>query len=459
MNALKLPETVTKVIHKFNAAGFEIYAVGGSVRDLLLGLETTAWDFTTSAKPAEIQKLFPESFYDNNFGTVGIATKYLGLPGTAVFEITTYRHEGDYRDYRHPEKISWGKTLEEDLKRRDFTINAIAFDGKTMVDPFQGQKDLQAKLIRAVGNPDVRFQEDALRLLRAVRIATKLNFKIEAATAVSIKKNAGLLSKISRERIKNELFAILGSPFPAEGVILLRDLGLLKEILPEVEVAFETQQKSPKRHHIYDVGKHLIESLRHCPSQDTVVRFACLLHDIGKPAVYQKGEDGVVTFYNHEIIGTKMVKKIAERLRLSRQEAGRLITLVRWHQFTTDEHQSDKAIRRFIRRVGKENLDDMIALRVADRLGGGATASSWRLELFKKRLLDVQKQPFSIADLKINGYEVMKTLNLKPGPKVGEVLKKLFEEVVEKKVPNQKDQLLKRLLSMTKTGAATKGEE
>jgi tRNA nucleotidyltransferase/poly(A) polymerase len=227
--------------------------------------------------------------------------------------------------------------------------------------------------------------------------------------------------------------------------MLLKDSGLMAEILPEMIKCFGVEQKSPGRHHIYDVGTHLVMSLKFCKSPDPVTRFATLIHDIGKPLTYKKLDTGVITFYNHEMVSTKIAENIADRLRFSKKEKDKFLTLVRWHQFTVDEHQTDSAIRRILRNVGPENMEDMLALRVGDRLGGGARETSWRLEEFKKRLIEVQKQPFTVKDLKIDGNDVMKELKLKPGPKVGEILEALFENVVEKKVENQKDSLLNEL--------------
>jgi len=367
-----------------------------------------------------------------------------------IYEVTPYRREGEYKDFRHPNDVVWAKTIEEDLRRRDFTINAMALkkngkDDYEVIDPFGGQKDLDKKIIRAVGNAHDRFSEDALRMMRAIRIAAELGFTIEEETLEAIKKNAPLINKIAKERVKEELFKLLGSPNPYEGMLLFRNSALMQEVLPEMEKCFGVEQKSPGRHHIYDVGNHLLMSLKECKSTDPLVRFATLIHDIGKPATYKKLPTGVITFYNHEVISTKIAKNIAERLRFSNKEAEKFITLIRWHQFTVDERQTDSAIRRFIRNVGKENISDMITLRIADRLGGGARETSWRLEEFKKRLIEVQKEPFTVRDLKIDGNDVMKELNLKPGPKVGEILNTLFEEVVEKKLPNEKPELLKRL--------------
>ncbi len=453
---ITLPTIAQTIIDTLRKAGFETYAVGGSVRDLLMGKTTKGWDFTTNAVPEEILKLFPDSFYDNQFGTVGIKIKNSNFKlqneeqkkVEDIYEVTTYRSEKGYSDHRHPDTISWGKTIEEDLARRDFTINAIAFDGKSIIDPHDGQKDIEKKLIRAVGDPGVRFAEDALRMMRAVRIAAELGFFIEEQTLSAIKSNTHLLSAISRERIHDELLRLLSAEFCADGVLLLKNSGLMQEILPELESAFAVEQKSPMRHHIYDVGTHSVMAMKYCPSADPIVRLATLLHDIGKVQTYHKDETDLITFYNHEVVSTKLARRIADRLRLSKKNTEKLMTLIRWHQFSVDERQTDSALRRFIRRVGKENLDDMLALRIGDRLGGGAQETSWRLELYKKRLIDVQKQPFTVADLNINGHDVMKEYNCKPGPIIGKVLLQLFTEVEKGMLANDREVLLRRLTEL-----------
>jgi putative nucleotidyltransferase with HDIG domain len=441
----KLPAGAQHIIDRLKETGFMAYAVGGSVRDVLMGRETHGWDFTTDAQPEQILKLFPDSFYDNQFGTVGIKIKDKKGDTKDVYEVTTYRSEQGYSDSRHPDKISWGKTIEEDLSRRDFTINAIAWDGKTYIDPYGGQKDIAAKVIRTVGKPEDRFAEDALRMMRALRIASELGFTIEKSATAGIRASASLLTKISHERVRDELLRLLGSPNPAEGIMLLKDTGLLPYILPELVPAFTIGQKSPKRHHIYDVGTHSVMAVKHCPASDPIVRLATLIHDIGKTKTVKKTGEGVITFYNHEVVGARMAKAIVTRLRLSKKQIDKVITLVRWHQFTVDERQTDSAVRRFIRRVGKENLDDMLALRIGDRLGGGARETSWRLELFKKRLEEVQKQPFTVADLAIDGNDVMKEYGVKPGPVVGAALAALFAEVEAGTIANKHEDLLARL--------------
>ena len=292
----------------------------------------------------------------------------------------------------------------------------------------------------------MRFSEDALRLMRAVRIATELGFHIEEKTLSAIKTNASLINKIAGERVRDELMKIMASKDPFHGVTLLRQTDLLRQILPELEKAFGVEQKSPGRHHIYDVGTHSMNSLKAVAEKttDPIVRLATLLHDIGKPQTFKRLESGTITFYNHEIVGARMIKNISERLRLSKADSEKLWKLVRFHQFTVNEDQTDAALRRFIKRVTPELVHDMLDLRVGDRLGGGASETSWRLEEFKKRLVDVQKQPFAIKDLKINGKDIMAELNIAAGPKVGEILKKLFDEVIEKSLENTKENLLKR---------------
>lgn len=441
-----LPEEIYTVISKIIKGGFKIFLVGGAVRDILMKRIHKDWDLTTDATPQEILKIFPDGFYENVFGTVGINTP-LG-----VLEITTMRKEGEYKDSRRPSEVSWTKEIKEDLGRRDFTVNAIAIEldsshpKPVIVDPFLGQADLDKKLIRAVGNPDTRFREDALRLMRAIRLATQLGFNIEEKTLESIKANASLIKNISGERIRDELFKILGAKGAFSGIILLKETGLLEIILPEVTACFGIVQEGPKHDRIYDIGEHSFLALNFCPSPDPLVKLAALLHDIGKVKTYKKDVEGNVTFFGHETVGANLTKNISERLRLSRKEAEKLFRLVRWHMFTVSETQTDSAIRRFIKNVGLENIDDMMAIRVADRLGGGTQSeTSWRMEEFKKRIQQVLKKPFSISDLKISGTEVMEILQIKPGPKVGEILNALFDEVLKDHTKNNREYLLEKI--------------
>jgi len=457
MNTFKLPQEVIEIIHKFQENKFEIYIVGGAVRDLLMKRNVIDWDFTTNATPQEIQKIFPNSFYENNFGTVGIEPKNSDFK---PHEITTFRKEFGYSDFRRPDKIEWGKSIYDDLSRRDFTINSIALLLKNdnlngecdfeIIDPYNGQKDILDKKIKSVGDANERFKEDALRMMRAVRFHTQLNFNIEEKTLQAIKEMNQNLEKIAKERIKDELWKILAAPKASDGIMTLYDAKLLEIFLPELVEAFKVDQVSPQRHHIYDVGTHLIMSLKACESNDPLLKFAVLLHDIGKIKTYKKQENGVVTFYNHEVVGSKMCSIIANRLRLSKKEKEKLMRLVRWHQFTVNEHQTDSALRRFIVNVGVDNIDDILELRRSDRIGSGARETSWRTEEFKKRLIDVQKQPFSVHDLKITGNDIMEILKLKPSQKVGEILNLIFEEVVENKLPNEREILLSKVRTYNK---------
>jgi len=434
---ITLPKDIAKFMQVFEKKKYQIYLVGGAVRNLLLDTSTDNWDFTTNVTPEEILKMFPDSFYNNIYGTVTIPQKPL------LLEVTPFRLESDYQDNRHPEKIKWAKTLEEDLARRDFTINAIAFDGKKIIDPYHGQDDLKNKIIRAVGDADKRFKEDALRLMRAVRLTSQLGFLIEEKTRLAISKNSVLIKNVSWERIRDELLKIIASDHPDDGILFLHNTGLLHYILPELEICFTVPQKSPKRHHIYDVGMHSVMALKHCPSKNPITRLATLLHDVGKTKTFKKDlQTNIITFYNHEVVGTWMVEKIADRLRLSNKDKERLVRLVKYHQFTVSEIQTDKAVRRFIREVGKEYLPDMLDLRTGDRIGSGAKPSSWRYELFKKRLVEVQKEPFKVTDLKINGNDIMKELKIKPGPQVGKILNRIFNQVINQKVKNQRKDLI-----------------
>lgn len=443
MTDYTLTKEVNNILGKFKKAGFQIYIVGGAVRDLLMGKPVHDWDFTTNAKPEEILKLYSDGFYDNKFGTVGIPV------GKDIFEITTMRKEGLYKDSRHPVEVSWTNKIDDDLARRDFTINAIALSDKEIVDPYKGQEDLKNKIVKTVGEPFMRFQEDALRLIRAIRIATQLNFEIEKETKNAISKNVDLIKNIASERIRDELFKILSSDNAYKGMILLREVGILQIILPELDKCFGIVQEGPKHDRVYDIGEHCLLALKFTPSNDPLVRLAAFLHDVGKAPTVRKGNDGNVTFFGHEVAGGKIVLEISKRFNLSKKQTEKLYLLVRWHMFSVSEDQTDSAIRRFIKNVGVENIEDMMAIRVGDRLGGGTqTETSWRIEKFKERIKEVLKKPFSISDLKLNGNDVMKELNLKPGKKVGEILQKLFEEVLEDSSKNNKGYLLNRIKNL-----------
>ncbi len=446
MNEL-IPEKIKEIYKTVEDANFEIYFVGGCVRNLLMKIDVVDWDLTTNAKPEEILKLFKNAYYNNDFGTVGIPLE------TGVVEITTYRTEQGFTNKRHPDKVLWGKTIEEDLERRDFTMNAIALKLASknkptafqITDPYDGEKDIKTKLIRAVGNPSERFKEDALRLMRAIRFASQLSFEIEEKTWNEIKNDAKLISEISNERVRDELMKIMKSNNPTHGIELLKDSGILQEIIPELIEGVGVSQVRPGRHHTTDVFTHNLLSLKFCPSTDPIVRFASLLHDIGKPASRGEDQEGLVTFYNHEVYGAKIAYEICNRLRFSKKDTTRVVNLIRWHMFGVNENQTDSAIRRFIRKIGIENVQDMLDIRIADRLGSGRPADSWRLKLFKEKVEEQLKPaPFSINDLAIDGNDIMKELSLKPGPQIGRILQALFDEVDDDQSKNKKELLINR---------------
>lgn len=449
---LKINPGAAKIVEVLAQSGYEAWIVGGAVRDFLLGGDSSDWDVTTNATPEQILSLFIESFYDNEYGTVKVAGSHIKeqfkleegvVDDSTLFDITTYRSESEYSDKRRPDHVVWGKTIEEDLKRRDFTINAIAMsvEGK-IVDPYDGQADIKNKIIRAVGKPEERFEEDALRIMRAIRIGAQLGFSIEEKTLLAIKVAVPNLKAISWERIGAETMKLLGSEHAADGILLMQNLGILEIVIPELLTTKEVKQGG---HHIYDVFTHSVEALRACPSPDPVVRLATLLHDIDKPAVAKAEGVRGVTFYNHEVSGARTAKRIAERLRLSKKDQDRVFTLVRWHMFVYESKMTDASIRRFIRRVGKENIADMIALRIGDRVGGGSKATSWRLTELQKRIGEQMYEPLSLKDLKINGADIMRILSIPPSKKVGEILDTLFEEILDDPKKNTRDVLEKRV--------------
>jgi len=453
-----IPEHVLYCIDALQKSGFEAYIVGGCTRDFLRGVTPADWDVATNAVPEQTQKIFEnlniKTFYENDFGTVGVAFP-LGSEEFEVIEITTYRNEATYTDSRHPDKVTWSKTIEEDLKRRDFTVNSIAISLKNgsqmeIIDMFDGKNDLEKHILRAVGNPDDRFQEDALRMIRAVRLKTTLgdDWVIEEKTKQAIKDNAQLLSKVSQERLRDELIKIINSPNAAAGIESLRNKGLLTYIIPELEAGYGIGQN---KHHVYDCYKHNLECLNYAAQKgfNFDVRMASLLHDIGKPKTkHGEGEDA--TFYNHEVVGAQMAEKILERLRFSKKDVEKIVNLVRYHLFYYNvDEVGESSVRRLVRNVGAENMEELLQLRMADRIGSGCPkAEPYKLRHFKYMIEKVSKDPISVKMLKINGAEVMKLLNIQPSPKVGMILDVLFEDVLKDPINNDKAYLEKRLMEL-----------
>lgn len=448
----KIPLYVLEILKKLNEKGFDAQIVGGCTRDLLMKREPVDWDITTSARPEEILKLFSNVKYDNEFGTVLVKVKNKNEKIEEVVEVTTYRSEHGYRDKRHPDQIIFEQELEKDLSRRDFTINAIAMKLKSnsieLIDLFGGRKDIKKKIIRAVGEPIDRFKEDALRMMRTIRFSAQLGFNIEPKTERAIKKMAGSIKFVSNERIRDELIKILESHKPYEGVMNLYKTKLLQYIIPELLLGEKCKQD---RHHIYTVFKHCMLSLKFCPSKDLSVRMASWLHDIGKPrtSVVRKG---VITFYNHEYVGEKMVAKIMKRLRFSNDHIKKVKVLIRYHMFYYNtEEVTASSVRRLIAKVGNENLKDLIKVRIADRLGSGTPkAKPYKLRHLEYMFKRVQNDPVSVKNLKIDGNYMISKIKFKPGPRMGAILDVLLSEVIEDPKLNELKYLEKRVKELDK---------
>ncbi len=432
----KIPKPVLETLAIFHKNNFEAYIVGGSVRDTILNIiDINDWDITTNATPSQIMKLFPDSFYENDFGTVGIKTEPFLLSGKKgrehdVIEATTYRIETTYSDRRRPDEIKFAKTLNEDLSRRDFTMNALAINVENeLIDNFKGQKDIQNKIIRAVGDPIARFNEDALRMMRAVRFAAQLNFKIEPETMSAIEKNSYLLPHVSIERIQEEFSKIVMSTYSRHGLQILHNTGLLKHIIPELEIGIGVTQN---HHHIYDVWEHNIRAMETCPSKKLSVKLAALLHDVGKPKS-KRGKGRDCTFYSHEYIGEYMTKRILNRMKYSKKIVTHTSMLVRNHMFYYSVGDvTEAAIRRIIHKVGLSNMKDLMDVRIGDRLGSNTPkAMPYKLRHFQYMVDKVSKDPVSVKMLKINGDIMIKDLEFKPGRKIGDILNILLSEVIE----------------------------
>jgi poly(A) polymerase/tRNA nucleotidyltransferase (CCA-adding enzyme) len=448
---METPEEVKFIIQKLKEKKFQAFIVGGCVRDLLREVDPEDWDIATDAKPEEIGKVFLRSFSDNKFGTVTVLTGSEN-PKLKEIEITPFRIDEKYTDKRHPDKIKWAKNIEEDLGRRDFTVNAIAIEPETLkiIDPFSGQEDLKRKIIKAVGDPQDRFNEDALRMMRAVRLATTLGFKIEKNTEKAIEENSPLLQMISKERVRDEFLKIILSERASEGIELLRKTLLLRYIVPELEEGYGVSQN---KHHIYECYEHSLFSLRYAARQgfNKNVRLAALFHDIAKPRV-KEGKGLNSTFYNHEVIGAKMTIQILSRLKFPRKDIEKITKLVRFHLFYYNvDEVSDASVRRLVRKAGPESMEELLQVRMADRIGSGVPkAEPYKLRHLKYTIDKVSQDPISVKMIKVNGEDVMRILNIKPGPKVGEVLDILLGFVLEDPKNNEKEFLEKEIKKIGK---------
>jgi len=456
-----IPKEVLEVSQKLKDAGFEAYLIGGCVRDILINVKPKDWDVTTNAKPEDIIKIFPDTFYENVYGTVGVVNETASDETLKVIEVTPYRLEAEYSDNRRPDSVIFSDKLEDDLKRRDFSINAIALDIEkegnkenyykgNIVDLFHGQEDLKNKIIRTVGNPHERFQEDGLRILRAVRIGNYVGFEIDKDTEKALAEESGLLSKIAKERIRDEFVKIIMSDTPADGIKACRKFNLLKYIIPELEKTIGVEQGGA---HKYDVWEHSLRALQHAADKkfSLEVRLAALLHDIGKPKSKRAGENKP-TFYGHEVVGARMTEKILQDLRFSSKIIEKVTKFVRTHMFFADtELISLSAVRRIVARVGKDNVWDLMDLRACDRIGMGRPKEDpYRLRKYHAMIDEATRAPISVGMLNIDGKKLMEVTGEIPGPKIGFVLHALLEEVLDDPKLNTEEYLNKRAIELIK---------
>ncbi|MFH1825890.1 MAG: CCA tRNA nucleotidyltransferase [bacterium] len=433
----KINKNAREIIKVLKRNGHQAYLVGGCMRDWFLKIPVAEWDITTSAKPDEVSRLFEKVIPTGiDYGTVTI------LLNNEQFEVTTFRSDEKYVDGRHPSNVRFTDDIHRDLSRRDFTINALAYDPETkeLIDDFEGQRDLKNKVIRAIGNAEDRFSEDGLRSIRACRFAAKLGFKIEANTFAAIGKTLTVTEKVAPERIKDEIGKLMGTDKPADGFALMQKSGLLKLIIPELEACSGVEQ--PPQFHKYDVFWHNLHACDAAP-KNRVLRLAALLHDIGKPAC-QEG----FTFYNHDNVGAETAGRILKRLKFSNNDIQKVTNLIRHHMFNYTTEWTDAAVRRFILRVGGvENIADLFALRLADLKAMDREVEADHLKELQKRIDKIieEQNALHVADLKINGQDVMAVLKIPAGPKVGEVLNCLLEKVLDDPKLNERETLLEQI--------------
>ena len=443
-----LPKEIRDTLLSLHEAGFEAYIVGGCVRDLLRDAKPKDWDIATNAHPEDIQRIFSHSFYENDYGTVGVVHDAASDETLRVVEVTPYRIEGKYEDGRRPSEVQWSDNLEDDLSRRDFTANAICYDAekKRLIDPYGGKKDIENKILRTVGDPNARFSEDYLRMLRAVRLAAELGFSIEEKTREAIRKNADRLKIISAERIRDEFSKILLSGNPKEGIELAHKLGVLRHIVPELEEGIGVEQNGD---HIYTVWEHNLRALQHAADRGwpLYIRLAALFHDISKPETRRwSKEKNDWTFYGHDVVGARVAARIMKRLRYGKEDTEKVRKLVRHHLFFTDiDKITLSAVRRIVRNVGPDLVWDLMKVRACDRIGMGRPKEKpYRLRKYEAMIEEAMRAPVSVGMLKIDGETLMKETGEKPGPRVGWILHALLEEVLDDPSKNDAGALVSR---------------
>ena len=457
--AQKIPDEVLWTLLQLHNAGYESYIVGGCVRDILLDREPHDFDITTNAHPEQIIDVFEKTdrrvVYENNFGTVGIINKDLQKDNVCYeIEITPYRTESGYSDNRHPDRVSFSDSIHEDVKRRDFTINAMAYDpiSETLVDDFEGCHDLEKKILRTVGIPHERFTEDALRIMRMVRFSAQLGFIGETNTVAAAKELAPNLNTISSERIRDEFVKLVDADFAKDGMELMRRYGLLEYEIPEFLDGVGCDLGGI---HSFDVWTHLVKSLEHGTNKNypLYVKLSALFHDIGKPKTRRKANGRGTkewTFYGHEVVGSKMTHAIMKRLKFSKDITDKVVKLVRYHMFFSDPDAITlSAVRRMVKNVGQELIWDLMDLRTCDRIGTGRPKEKpYRLRKYHAMIEEVIRDPISVGMLKINGDIMIGEMGLQPGRKMGWILHALLEEVLDDPSLNTRDYLEQRTREM-----------
>jgi len=451
---MEIPSHIAEITYTLAKRGFASYLVGGCVRDLLMRKAPKDWDITTDATPEQIAESFPKTFYENTFGTVTVVNETAEDESLRHVEITPFRQETKYSDKRHPDQVIFTKDLQSDLARRDFTINAIAYDPakKEIIDPYDGQKDIKDKIVRAVGKPEERLAEDPLRIMRGVRLAVELGFTINIETMVAMVKNSSDLKFIAQERIRDEFCRILNTKDLMPGIIILQKIGALKQFLPELEEGIGIKQNGD---HIYEVWEHTLRVAQHAADRDWPlhVRLSALFHDIGKPRTRKwSDEKKDWTFYGHDVVGAKMTRKLMERMRFTRNITETVEKLVRNHMFFSDiDKITLSAVRRIIRNVGRENVWDLMKVRNCDRIGMGRPKESpYRLRKYESMIEEALRDPTSVKMLKIKGENVLRETSLAPGPKIGYILHALLEEVLDNPELNTEETLTARAKELAK---------
>jgi len=438
---MRIPGVVKEFGRVFRDAGFQCYLVGGAVRDILLARPHTDYDVATNAVPAQVVPLFRRVIPTGiKHGTVTVPFKGI------TFEVTTFRTETGYSDGRRPDSVTFAPSIGEDLARRDFTINAIAYDldSDRVEDPHDGRADLKRRLIRAIGDPAERFREDGLRPLRACRFAAQLGFTVDPATLAAIPGALDILARVSAERVRDEILKILESPVPSVGLALMKESGILAVVLPELLEGDGVVQGTL---HCYDVFWHSLHACDAAPPGSPVLRLAALLHDVGKPRTRGTAPDGRPTFYGHEKVSEEMTRAILERLRLPNSVIKDTAHLVAHHMFNYQDEWSDAAVRRLVSRVGEGSIKDLVALRRADQIGmctENAERFPQGLSDFAHRVDEVlgADRALTVSSLAVNGRDIMERLGLPPGPRVGVILQELLESVLEDPALNEKEKLL-----------------